>query len=252
MLLWAWPDVIIHIVRVYVSYARMGVSNEPRSRILSRYVERVVYRADVPPYCLWRIGVFSALSKGKEFWVVVTTTTLCYFKDKDEKDMKGQFKTEGLKLMNIDDHSFKIFDPSETKKMYKDDPFAMVRVVKKGEKDEWQASLLRAGIYPVKDKKKKADDEDSMDPLLESQVSLSSFALGGMMAVIVCGRAVANAVSVTGSTVPTAGIRDKPSGIKIPPLIRVRVHILIACSPGIMVCIRWIPSATWWTRTWEL
>lgn len=119
------------------------------------------------------------LKGGKEVFVVVTTNTITFFKDKDEKELRGQVKTEGLKLEDIPDGSkgctFRIFHPSESLKMYKEQDHAILHAQNKDTKTAWQASLLRAGVYPQKKKKVDGNEEfgaNSMDPQLERQVDI--------------------------------------------------------------------------------
>ena len=97
------------------------------------------------------------LKAGKEMWVVVTTETIHAFKDKDEKELKWACKTSGLKLEDVNpdgkEHSFRIFHPDGNVKMYKDLDHVVFHTAHKDTKTAWQASLLRAGVYPVKEKK---------------------------------------------------------------------------------------------------
>eukprot|EP00035_Acanthoeca_spectabilis_P001491 m.80520 g.80520 ORF g.80520 m.80520 type:complete len:830 (+) comp10911_c0_seq3:402-2891(+) len=113
---------------------------------------------------------------GKEYFFKLTLTTLSYFKSEDEANLKFTFKTEGLKLIEKDPLTFIIVDPTNTLKISKGESPDQL-VVKCGNKEEtqaWQAALLRAGVYPIKQKKAAEDDiEDdgsSLDPLLERQV----------------------------------------------------------------------------------
>lgn len=113
---------------------------------------------------------------GKEYFFKLTLTTLSYYKDSDEKDLKFSFKTEGLKLVEKDALTFTIVDPSKTRKMGKDESPDQL-TVKCGNKEElqaWQGALLRSGVYPAKQKESDAEDVDddgsSLDPLLERQV----------------------------------------------------------------------------------
>ena len=118
-------------------------------------------------------SMMSMLKGGKEMWVVVTTETITAFKDKDEKEVKWSCKTSGLKLEDINadgkDTTFRVFHPDGNVKMYKDQDHVIFHVAHKDTKTAWQASLLRAGVYPVKEKKTGGADGEHLDRLpLES------------------------------------------------------------------------------------
>eukprot|EP00038_Savillea_parva_P007812 m.172710 g.172710 ORF g.172710 m.172710 type:complete len:835 (-) comp13573_c0_seq1:293-2797(-) len=114
---------------------------------------------------------------GKEYYFKLTLTTLSYFKSEDESNLKFTFKTEGLKLLEKDNNTFVIVDPTGQMKLSKGESPDQL-VIKCGNKEEtqaWQAALLRAGVYPMKKVKtvkeqEEEEDNSSLDPLLERQV----------------------------------------------------------------------------------
>ena len=122
--------------------------------------------------------MMTMLKGGKEMWVVVTTDHMTAYKDKDEKEVKWSCKTSGLKLEDVPDTkdtTFRVFHPDGNVKMYKDQDHVIFHVPNKDTKTAWQASLLRAGVYPAK-KKNAGGDGEHLDMLpLESVSRLFPF-----------------------------------------------------------------------------
>lgn len=119
-------------------------------------------------------GMLSMKSKSKEIWVVVTSSSIVLFKDKDEKDNKGTCKTEGLKVEDLSDPkgcTFRLFSP-EGNCIYKDESEIIFHTQNRDAKTTWQASLLRAGAYPVKESRSEVSNDNTMDPQLERKVDL--------------------------------------------------------------------------------
>ena len=51
----------------------------------------------------------------KDMWVVVTTTMFVIFKDKTEDKQINAFRTQGLKIEQVDNTTFTVFDPDGDK-----------------------------------------------------------------------------------------------------------------------------------------
>lgn len=116
------------------------------------------------------------MARKKEHWFVLTTDALQWYKDEDEKDLKVSIATAGCKVEDMKDklgneitNGFRIFNP-ESKRLYKDHDSLECYTLDHDEKTAWQASLLRSGIYPVNEDAGEVQEQDSLDPQLESQV----------------------------------------------------------------------------------
>ncbi|CAG2208370.1 DNM1_3 [Mytilus edulis] len=102
----------------------------------------------------------------KEFWFVLTTESLSWFKDEEEKEKKFMIPLDGLKIRDMEGglfshkNMFAIFNP-EARNVYKDYKQLELSGESQDDIDSWKASFLRAGAK---------DDIGSMDPQLERQV----------------------------------------------------------------------------------
>eukprot|EP00051_Salpingoeca_urceolata_P001466 m.41213 g.41213 ORF g.41213 m.41213 type:complete len:829 (+) comp11438_c1_seq2:158-2644(+) len=115
----------------------------------------------------------------KDYWFVLTAETLSWYKDEEEDEQKFLLPLEGLKMEVADDqgirrrkNTFKLFNPNK-KFVYKDHTTLDLTAATPDEVDDWQASFLRAGVYPVlaeQDDEQDVDDVAALDPQLERQV----------------------------------------------------------------------------------
>ncbi|XP_055914919.1 dynamin isoform X2 [Eupeodes corollae] len=118
----------------------------------------------------------------RPYWFVLTSESISWFKDEDEKEKKFMLPLDGLKLRDIEQgfmsrrHTFALFSP-DGRNVYKDYKQLELSCENVDEVDSWKASFLRAGVYPEKDVSQENGDEDSsecettsMDPQLERQV----------------------------------------------------------------------------------
>ncbi|KAG7228849.1 hypothetical protein INR49_008627 [Caranx melampygus] len=97
----------------------------------------------------------------KEFWFILSTESLSWFKDEEEKEKKYMLPLDNLKLRD------------SCRNVYKDYKCLELACSSQEELDSWKASLLRAGVYPEKvlvDKQGNGAPENSSDPQLERQV----------------------------------------------------------------------------------
>eukprot|EP00040_Diaphanoeca_grandis_P022222 m.118917 g.118917 ORF g.118917 m.118917 type:complete len:824 (-) comp28710_c2_seq1:149-2620(-) len=119
-------------------------------------------------------GMLSMKSRSKELWVVLTSSGIALFKDKDEKENRGAAKTEGLKVEDLADPkgcTFRLFSPDGLP-IYKEESEIIFHTQNRDAKTTWQASLLRAGAYPLKERKDPNMEDSTMDPQLERKVDL--------------------------------------------------------------------------------
>ncbi|XP_076092247.1 dynamin-1-like isoform X3 [Mytilus galloprovincialis] len=114
----------------------------------------------------------------KEFWFVLTTESLSWFKDEEEGDKKYMLTLEGVKLRDVEKMlsrrpMFALFS-SEHRNVYKDYKQLELSGESQDDIDSWKASFLRAGVYPDRSQEEgnttAKDDIGSMDPQLERQV----------------------------------------------------------------------------------
>lgn len=135
------------------------------------------------------LGLHSGVSimKGgsKDLWFVLTTESLAWFKDEDEREKRYMIALDNLKLRDLESglfskrHSFALFN-QEGKNVYKEYKQLELSCESMEEVDNWKASFLRAGVYPeksrgdpvadVKKEEEVRDDIGNIDPQLERQV----------------------------------------------------------------------------------
>ncbi|KAI6205094.1 Dynamin [Aphelenchoides besseyi] len=117
----------------------------------------------------------------RDCWFVLTSDTLSWYKDDEEKEKKYMLQLDGIKLKDLEagfmsrQHKFALFYP-DGKNIYKDYKQLELSANNLDEVDAWKASFLRAGVYPEKDQPiadengQVAEESNSMDPQLERQV----------------------------------------------------------------------------------
>merc|ERR1712223_2247367 len=122
----------------------------------------------------------------RDYWFVLSSESLSWFKDEEEKDKKHMLPLDQLKLRDIEStfmsrrHMFAIYQ-SEGRNVFKDFKTLDLSCEAQDDVDSWKASFLRAGVYPEKSSTEgtSAEGEDgrsenaglgSVDPQLERQV----------------------------------------------------------------------------------
>ncbi|VDN85246.1 unnamed protein product, partial [Brugia pahangi] len=117
----------------------------------------------------------------KDCWFVLTSDSLSWYKDDEEKEKKYMLPLDGIKLRDLEagfmskQHKFALFYP-DGKNIYKDYKQLELSASNLDEVDAWKASFLRAGVYPEKEKPAGDNEtvteieETSVDPQLERQV----------------------------------------------------------------------------------
>lgn len=115
-------------------------------------------------------GLFSNfLNAGgsRPYWFVLTSESMSWYKDEDEKEKKFMLPLDGLKLRDIEQsfmsrkHTFALFNP-DGRNVYKDYKQLELSCESVDDVDSWKASFLRAGVYPEKDQQSNNGDDVSI------------------------------------------------------------------------------------------
>lgn len=99
----------------------------------------------------------------RPYWFVLTSESISWFKEEDEKEKKYMLPLDGLKLRDIEQgfmsrrHTFALFNP-EGRNVYKDYKSLELSCENVDEVDSWKASFLRAGVYPEKESLTETDE----------------------------------------------------------------------------------------------
>merc|ERR1719300_1720156 len=154
---------------------------EKTGRKLGNQVIRKGYMA------IHNLGIMKGGSR--DYWFVLTSESLSWFKDEEEKDKKFMLPLDQLKLRDVEStfmsrrHMFQLYS-SEGRNVFKDFKTLDLSCETQDDVDSWKASFLRAGVYPEKTGEVMNGDEDrqsgtgdgiggaggSVDPQLERQV----------------------------------------------------------------------------------
>ncbi|XP_073834791.1 dynamin-1 shibire isoform X13 [Musca autumnalis] len=117
----------------------------------------------------------------RPYWFVLTSESISWYKDEDEKEKKFMLPLDGLKLRDIEQGfmsmsrrvTFALFSP-DGRNVYKDYKQLELSCETVEDVESWKASFLRAGVYPEKQETQENGDETSVetstDPQLERQV----------------------------------------------------------------------------------
>ncbi|KAG4072058.1 hypothetical protein HA402_015557 [Bradysia odoriphaga] len=148
-------------------------SNKTGTRALGNQVIRKGHM------CIQNLGIMKGGSR--PYWFVLTSESISWFKEEDEKEKKYMLPLDSLKLRDIEQgfmsrrHTFALFNP-EGRNVYKDYKQLELSCENVDEVDSWKASFLRAGVYPEKESVSENDEDQSeqqtssLDPQLERQV----------------------------------------------------------------------------------
>jgi len=152
---------------------------EKTGRKLGNQVIRKGYMA------IHNLGIMKGGSR--DYWFVLTSESLAWFKDEEEKDKKFMLPLDQLKLRDIEStfmsrrHMFQLYS-SEGRNVFKDFKTLDLSCENQDDVDSWKASFLRAGVYPEKSsvdtggaegeegREGSRDGMGSVDPQLERQV----------------------------------------------------------------------------------
>merc|ERR1719429_1550 len=122
-------------------------SAEKTGRKLGNQVIRKGYMA------IHNLGIMKGGSR--DYWFVLTSESLSWFKDEEEKDKKFMLPLDQLKLRDIEStfmsrrHMFALYS-SEGRNVFKDFKTLDLSCETQDDVDSWKASFLRAGVYPEK------------------------------------------------------------------------------------------------------
>ncbi|CAJ0574067.1 unnamed protein product, partial [Mesorhabditis spiculigera] len=117
----------------------------------------------------------------KDFWFVLTSESLSWYKDDEEKEKKYMMPLDAIRLRDLESgfmsrqHKFALFYP-DGRNIYKDYKQLELGCQNLDDLDAWKGSFLRAGVHPEKQVSDLADmhsnDEVAMsiDPQVERQV----------------------------------------------------------------------------------
>lgn len=120
----------------------------------------------------------SMLKGSRDFWFVLTSETIMWFKDEEERDKKYMLSLDNLRVRDAESGFlsrrpvFALFS-TENRNVYKEHKQLELSAENQEEADGWKASLLRAGVYPERNPTENEagrDEIGSMDPQLERQV----------------------------------------------------------------------------------
>nr|CAD7261495.1 unnamed protein product [Timema shepardi] len=111
----------------------------------------------------------SGIMKGgsRDYWFVLTSESISWFKDEEEKEKKYMLPLDALKLRDVEQgfmsrrHLFALFNP-EGRNVYKDFKQLELSCENQDDVDSWKASFLRAGVYPEKANEQANGDEVSL------------------------------------------------------------------------------------------
>ncbi|KAF1756089.1 hypothetical protein GCK72_012542 [Caenorhabditis remanei] len=129
----------------------------------------------------WLMFNNSSLVRGpKDLWFVLSSDSLCWYKDESEKEKKFMLTLDGIRLRDLEStfmtraFRFGLYH-QDGRNMYKDYKQLDLGCSCLEEVDAWKSSFLRAGVHPEKQMRSTSPEEDpqesaSMDPQLERQV----------------------------------------------------------------------------------
>ncbi|XP_023225471.1 dynamin-like isoform X2 [Centruroides sculpturatus] len=130
--------------------------------------------------CIHNLGIMKGGSR--DYWFVLTSESISWFKDEEERDKKYMLQLDGLQIKDVDPgfmsrrHTFALFNPDQ-RNVYKDYKQLELSCESQEDVDSWKASFLRAGVYPERTTSELSNGETgggegttSMDPQLERQV----------------------------------------------------------------------------------
>ncbi|OWA51581.1 Dynamin-1 [Hypsibius exemplaris] len=151
--------------------AAQGAAEQPQKQKLGNQVIRKGYLA------IHNVGGF--MRGAKDFFFVLTSENLSWFRDESESEKKFMLPLEGLRIRDSESGflsrklTFALFSP-DGRNVFKDLKQLELSCENQDEVDNWKASFLRAGVYPEKTsapaKEEEAAEEEIMDPQLERQV----------------------------------------------------------------------------------
>ncbi|SPP86462.1 blast:Dynamin [Drosophila guanche] len=109
----------------------------------------------------------------RPYWFVLTSESISWYKDEDEKEKKFMLPLDGLKLRDIEQGfmsmsrrvTFALFSP-DGRNVYKDYKQLELSCETVEDVESWKASFLRAGVYPEKQETQENGDEEGQEVCL--------------------------------------------------------------------------------------
>ncbi|XP_041974596.1 dynamin isoform X5 [Aricia agestis] len=161
----------------FIGFANAQNQSENATKTRSALGNQVIRKGFM---CIHNLGIMKGGSR--DYWFVLTSESISWFKDEEEREKKYMLPLDGLKLRDLEQgfmsrrHMFALFNP-EGRNVYKDYKQLELSCENQDDVDSWKASFLRAGVYPEKTSEASNGDESSdnsatssMDPQLERQV----------------------------------------------------------------------------------
>jgi dynamin GTPase len=163
----------------FIGFANAQQSTENSAKSGRKLGNQVIRKGYM---CIHNLGIMKGGSK--DYWFVLSSENLSWYKDEEERDKKYMLPLDGLKLRDMESgfmsrrHLFSLFNP-EGRNVYKDYKQLELSCENQDEVDSWKASFLRAGVYPEKQSEAAMNGDEgsssnegtsSLDPQLERQV----------------------------------------------------------------------------------
>ncbi|XP_037935606.1 dynamin isoform X4 [Teleopsis dalmanni] len=167
----------------FIGFANAQSKSENANKTGTRQLGNQVIRKG--HMVIQNLGIMKGGSR--PYWFVLTSESISWFKDEDEKEKKFMLPLDGLKLRDIEQGfmsmsrrvTFALFSP-DGRNVYKDYKQLELSCETVEDVESWKASFLRAGVYPEKQVNQENGDEQegqesvgeeaSTDPQLERQV----------------------------------------------------------------------------------
>merc|ERR1712106_205897 len=154
-------------------------SSEKTGRKLGNQLTNQVIRKGY--MAIHNLGIMKGGSR--DYWFVLSSESLSWYKDGEEKEKKFMLPLEQLKLRDLEStfmsrgHMFAVYN-SEGRNVFKDYKTLDLSCETQDDMDSWKASFLRAGVYPEKqssegtvgEEEESRERGESVDPQLERQV----------------------------------------------------------------------------------
>ncbi|XP_068081672.1 dynamin isoform X4 [Anabrus simplex] len=161
----------------FIGFANAQQSSENSTKAGRKIGNQVIRKGYM---CIHNLGIMKGGSR--DYWFVLTSENISWFKDEEEREKKFMLPLDGLKLRDVEQgfmsrrHTFALFNP-DGRNVYKDFKQLELSCENQDDVDSWKASFLRAGVYPEKATEQANGEEQggsegssSMDPQLERQV----------------------------------------------------------------------------------
>ncbi|XP_066994182.1 dynamin isoform X2 [Anabrus simplex] len=160
----------------FIGFANAQQSSENSTKAGRKIGNQVIRKGYM---CIHNLGIMKGGSR--DYWFVLTSENISWFKDEEEREKKFMLPLDGLKLRDVEQgfmsrrHTFALFNP-DGRNVYKDFKQLELSCENQDDVDSWKASFLRAGVYPEKATEQANGEEggsegsSSMDPQLERQV----------------------------------------------------------------------------------